>query len=232
MQRIGLIVPASNRMVEEELSRALPPGVTAHVARLRMTGQYERPIEDLLDDVTLAAGTLADARCDAIAFHCTANSTSGGLAGEAALLGALRAGCAVPVTTTASAIRGALDALGARRIVLVTPYTAAVTAHEAAFFSQAGYTVAATHAAALGGSDAYCAAPAATWEAALLGARCETADAYVLSCANVACFAVIEAAEAWLGKPVVTSNQSILWATLRAAAAPRPGHLGLLMERP
>jgi maleate isomerase len=232
MQRIGLIVPSSNRMVEQELARAVPPGVTAHIARLRMTGPYERPIEALVGDVTLAAGTLADAHCDAIAFHCTANSTSGGLDGEAALLDALRAGCAAPVTTTAGAIRAALDAFGARRIVLVTPYSAAVTAHEAAFFTQAGYAVTGMHAAALGGSDAYCAAPAATWEAALFAARRDDADAYVLSCANIACFAVIEAAEARLGKPVVTSNQSILWATLRAAAAPRPERLGLLMDRP
>jgi maleate isomerase len=232
MKRIGLIIPASNRMVEEELARAVPAGVTAHVARLRMTGVYERPIDELRADVTLAAGTLADARCDAVAFHCTANSTSGGAGGEAALLAALRAGCPAPVTTTATAIRAALDALGARSIVLVTPYTAAATEHEAEFFREAGYTVAGVYAAALGGSDAYCAAPAGTWAAALSAARRPEADAYVLSCANIACFAIIERIERDLGKPVVTSNQSVLWAMLRAAAAPRPANLGLLMDRP
>jgi maleate isomerase len=219
-------------MVEEEMVRALPGGVTAHVARLRMTGAYERPLERLLPDVTAAAATLADARCAAIAFHCTANSTGDGAAGEERLLAALRAGCEVEVTTTATAIRGALDALHARRIVLVTPYDAAVTEHEAQFFVDSGYGVAATHALALGGSDAYCAAPAETWEAALLDARCADADAYLLSCANVACFAVIERVERALGKPLVTSNQSVLWATLRAAGAARPDGLGTLMLAP
>ena len=38
--RIGLIIPSSNRMVEEEMVRHVPPGVTAHVARLRMTGAH------------------------------------------------------------------------------------------------------------------------------------------------------------------------------------------------
>ncbi len=217
-------------MVEGEMVRAVPAGVTAHVARLRMTGAHERPIEQLAPEVTAAAETLADARCDAIAFHCTANSTSGGVAGEERLLDALRAGCAVPGTTTASAIRAALDVFGARRIVLVTPYAAAATAHEAGFLRSAGYNVVATVARDLGGSDAYCSEPAEAWEAVLRASRRDDADAYVLSCANIACFAVIEPIEAALGKPLITSNQSVLWATLRAAGAGLPARLGALMQ--
>src|SRR5665213_2262674 len=116
-----------------------------------------------------------------------------------------------------------------RRIVLVTPYTPATTAHEAEFFEDAGCEVVAMSAADLGGSDAYCAALPSRWEATLLGARRADVDAYVLSCANVACFEIIDRVEAALGKPLVTSNQSVLWATLRAAAAPRPSGLGRLM---
>jgi maleate isomerase len=230
MKRIGLIIPASNRMVEQEMVRVLPPGATAHVARLRMTGAHEGPLAQLLPQVSAAAATLADARCDAVAFHCTANSTADGEEGEAQLLAALRAAGSANVTTTATALRAALDALGARRIVLVTPYTAAVTAHEAQFFESAGYTVVAQSALDLGGSDAFCGAPAAFWETALLEARRDDADAYLLSCANIACFEVIERIEAVLAKPVVTSNQSVLWATLRAAAAPCPDALGRLMR--
>ncbi len=139
MKRIGLIIPSSNRMVEQEMVRVLPPEVCAHVARLRMTGAHERPLERLLPDVRDAAATLDDARCEAIAFHCTANSTSEGTAGEDSLLDALRAGSTAAVTTTATAIREALTAVRARRIVLVTPYTAAVTEHEAEFFTAAGF---------------------------------------------------------------------------------------------
>jgi maleate cis-trans isomerase len=232
VKRIGLIIPSSNRMVEGEMVRALGDGVTAHVARLRMTGEYERPLARLLPEVTAAAATLADARCDTVAFHCTANATAEGPAGEELLLAALRAGCAGPVTTTATAIRAALDTLGARRIVLVTPYSAAATEHEARFFVDAGYAVVATSAADCGGSDAYCATPAEAWESALTQARHAAADAYVLSCANIACFAVIERVEGTLGKPLVTSNQSVLWATLRAAGATRPARLGRLMQMP
>ena len=131
--RIGLIIPSSNRMVEEEMVRDVPPGVTAHVARLRMTGAHRVGLDALLPRVKETAGTLIDARCDVVAFHCTANSTSEGIAGESKLLGALRDAGATHVTTTASAIRRAFDVLGARRIVLLTPYSAHVTEEEAEF---------------------------------------------------------------------------------------------------
>ncbi len=232
MKRIGLIIPSSNRMVEQEMVRVLPPDVCAHVARLRMTGPHERPLERLLPDVRDAAATLDDARCEAIAFHCTANSTAEGADGEESLLGALRAGSSAAVTTTATAIREALAAVRARRIVLVTPYTAAVTDHEAEFFTAAGFEVVATVATDRGSSDAYCAVPAGEWGAVLRAAGRDDVDGYVLSCANIACFDVIERSESELGKPLVTSNQAVLWATLRAAAAARPAHLGQLMEQP
>jgi maleate isomerase len=230
VKRIGLIIPSSNRMVEQEMVRVLAGGATAHVARLRMTGAFERPIGELLPSVVEAARMLDDARCDAIAFHCTANSTSEGSDGEERLLDALRGAVRGAVTTTATAIRDALAVFSAKRIVLVTPYTQAVTDHEAAFFTNAGYTVAASAALDLGGSDAFCSASPATWEAALLAARREDADAYVLSCANISCFSAIDRIESALGRPVITSNQSVLWATLRAAGATRPAGLGRLMN--
>src|ERR1700731_3139214 len=140
--RIGLIIPSSNRMVEEEMVRHVPPGVTAHVARLRMTGAHRVTLDALLPQVAQAAGMLIDARCDVVAFHCTANSTSEGVAGEAKLLGALRDAGAPHVTTTASAIRHAFDVLGARRIVLLTPYSAHVTEEEAGFLREAAAVLA------------------------------------------------------------------------------------------
>jgi maleate isomerase len=65
-----------------------------------------------------------------------------------------------------------------------------------------------------------------------LAAQRADADGYLLSCANVSCFSVIDRIEAGLKKPLVTSNQSVLWALLRAAQAPRPQGLGALMSVP
>ncbi len=210
-RRIGLIIPASNRMVEGEMVRYMPPGFVAHVARLRMTGEHRVALDALLPDVRGVAATLTDARCEVVAFHCTANSTSEGLAGEAKLLAALRQSGAPQVTTTASAIRRALGALGARRIVLITPYSARVTDEEAEFLHKAGHEVIYARGFALDGSDAYCATPAQFWRDHAIEAARADADAYLISCANISVFPVIEDIEQELGRPVVTSNQAVIW---------------------
>jgi len=212
--RIGLIIPSSNRMVEEEMVRHVPPGVTAHVARLRMTGAHRVTLDALMPQVEQAAGTLTDARCDVVAFHCTANSTSEGMAGEAKLLDALRRAGAKHVTTTASAIRHALNVLGACRIVLLTPYSAHVTEEEAGFLREAGYEVVHARGFAMKGSDEYCATPPQFWRDRAVEAARPDANAYFLSCANISVFPVIEEIEQKLDRPVVTSNQAVIWQAL------------------
>lgn len=214
LARLGLIIPSSNRMVEQEMVRRMPPGVMAHVTRLRMTGAHNVPLDELLPQVEQAAAMLNDARCDVVAFHCTANSMSMGMAGEARLVAALRSVGESRVTTTASAIRHALEALRARRIVLITPYSARTTEEEAEFLRNAGYQVLHAKGFSLKGSDEYCTTPPQFWHDRAVEAARPDADAYLISCANIAVFPVIDAIEQKLGRPVVTSNQVVIWHAL------------------
>src|SRR5258708_6894441 len=161
--RVGLIIPSSNRMAEQEMARAFPLGVTAHVTRLRMTGANHPAFDELLSRIEEAARALVDARCDVVAFHCTANSMEGGAEGEQHILASLARAGAPRATTTITAIQRAFDALGARRIVLITPYSESTTEHEAEFLCQAGYDVLSAKGFALAGSDAYCATPPQLW---------------------------------------------------------------------
>lgn len=212
--RIGLIIPSSNRMVEQEMVRYAPAGVQAHIARLRMTGPHHVPLDRLLPRVEDATHTLTDAKCDVVAFHCTANSMGEGADGEARVLAALKRAGAPRALTTATAIRRALDALGARRIVLVTPYNAVTTEHEAEFLRAAGYEILHAIGHDLGGSDAFCAASAEFWRERMIEAARPEADVYFLSCANTSGFGMIETVERALGRPLITSNQALLWDAL------------------
>jgi maleate isomerase len=228
-RRVGLIIPSSNRMVEGEMLAAFLPGAQPHVTRLRITGAHHVDLERLLEMVGEATQQLLDARCDAIAFHCTANSMEAGPEGEAAILAAMRAAGGTHVTTTATAIRAAFETLGARRIVLVTPYGPSVTAKEAAFLGSVGIEVVHWRAFQLAGSDAYCSTPARFWRDGVLAERREAAEAYLVSCANISVFPVVAEIERELGRPVVTSNQAVLWHLLRLAGteagADLPGRL-------
>jgi maleate isomerase len=222
--RVGLIIPSSNRMVEQEMARFFPPDASPHVARLRMTGPHHVALKQLLPRIEEATRTLIDARCDIVAFHCTATSMEGGTAGENRVLEALTRAGAPHATTTATAIRRAFAALGARRIVLVTPYDAATTAAEAEFLRAAGCEVLHAVGCALAGSDAYCATPAMFWHGQVMAAARPDADACLLSCANIAALGIIDALERRLERPVVTSNQAVLWDALmrlgRCSAGP------------
>jgi maleate isomerase len=229
--RVGLIIPSSNRMVEQEMVQAFPADVHPHVTRLRMTGPNRMGLDQLLPRVGEATEALVDAKCEVVAFHCTANSTEGGVDGEQRILGAMAS--APRATTTATAIRRALDALGARRIVLITPYSQQVTDHEAEFFHEAGYEVVHAKGYGLAGSDAYCATPPEVWRDRALAAARPDADVYFLSCANISVFGIIEDLEARLGKPVITSNQTVIWDALaRLGWRERRGCPGRLFATP
>jgi maleate isomerase len=212
--RVGLIIPSSNRMVEQEMARHFPAGVTLHIARLRMTGPHHVALDQLMPRIEEATRTLTDARCDVVAFHCTATSMEEGMAGEERVLAAVTRAGAPRATTTATAIRRAFDALDARRIVLVTPYSAQTTAEEAEFVHAAGCEVLHAVGHALAGSDAYCATPPEFWRDRTLEAARRDADAYLVSCANIAAMGVIDELERRLDRPVITSNQAVLWDAL------------------
>ena len=213
-ERVGLIIPSSNRMVEQEMARFFPAGVTLHVARLRMTVPHHVALDQLLPRIEEATRTLTDAKCDVVAFHCTATSMEEGMAGEERVLAAVTRAGAPRATTTATAIRRAFDALDARRIVLVTPYSAHTTAEEAEFLRAAGCEVVHAVGFALAGSDAYCATPPAFWRDRTIEAARPEADAYLVSCANIAAMGVIDELERRLDRPVITSNQAVLWDAL------------------
>jgi maleate isomerase len=212
--RVGLIIPSSNRMVEQEMVHGFPAGVFAHINRLRMTGAQRGPLDALLPRVEDATQALVDAKCEVVAFHCTANSMDEGRDGEERILAALSRAGAARATTTATAIRHALDALAAKRIVLLTPYSQATTDHEAEFLREAGYEVIHAKGFGLAGSDAYCATPPTFWKERAIEAARPDADVYFLSCANISVFGIIEELEARLGRPVITSNQAVIFDAL------------------
>lgn len=215
--RFGLIIPSSNRMAEPHAFRYAPDGVVPHTTRLRMTGEYFRPLDELLPMVAEAAATLADAKCDPVVFHCAANSMSGGVEGEKRIVSTIEAATGGMATTTASATLAAFRALDAHRLVLVSPYSRPSHQHELDFLDEAGFEIVAERNLGLAGSDEYCAMAPESWLETMAGMKTDTAEVYFVSCANIRATEVIEEMEALLERPVVTSNQVVIWHALRLA---------------
>jgi maleate cis-trans isomerase len=211
--RIGLIIPSSNTLTERQFNRYAPPAVGIHVTRLRMTGKWRKPLSELKNSLVEAAQALSDVEPGVIVFHCTANSMENGLAHEAAIVDIIQQASGCPTLSTAQAITQAFDHVGIKKMVLISPYVKATNHHEVKYLSAAGYTV--LHELGLGlETHAYAQVTPEEWKKVVKENTRADADGYFLSCTNTRMIEAIDDLESDLGKPMVNSNQAVLWTCL------------------
>jgi maleate isomerase len=225
-KRVGVIVPSLNTIIEDDLRRFLPDDVQYHIARARFHKENGRVTHEsllrLADDAPSIAASLADAGMDAIAFNCTGASLAGGLGSSERIVEQIEtvAGCAA--TTTILSIMRALRAMNVRRLVHCCPFTSEFSEEEADFLRASGFEIAAT--VGMGHTDAKVAALMTPDEIADFTLRIDRADAdgILLSCANTRAMEAIERLEQRLGKPVISSNQAVMWDLLRLVSCGAP----------
>jgi len=212
--RIGLIIPSSNRLTEPQFNRYAPSGVDIHVTRLRMTGKYRKPLNELKRALVEASEALSDINPGIIVFHCTANSMENGLAHEAAIVEIIEQASGCPTLTTAQAITQALNHFAIKKLVLISPYVQATNEHEVHYLKEAGYTV--VHELGLGlESHGYSAVTPEEWKRIVRENARADADGYFLSCTNTRMIEAVPEIEREMDKPVISSNQATLWACLK-----------------
>jgi maleate isomerase len=168
-----------------------------------------------------ATELLAAAPVRAIAFGFTSSAYVIGYDGEAAMLKRLcERSRGLPVVATCAAAVDALRTLQVERVALIHPpwFDAELDALGAAYFEGRGFEVVHHGSAGLPSDQA----------------KVQPAELYDWACAHVPgnaqgvfvggngfrAVGVIEALERELERPVVTANQVLFWAALRAAGAP------------
>jgi len=217
--RLGVIVPSVNIVVEEWYPRVVPDGVSVHFARMLIAEgtSMEKIIQMDREDGMRAIRQIASCRPHAVAYGCTASSIVQGHAFDERLRGEIRHVAGAPATTATDSIFAACQALAIKRVTAISPYTEAVDAAEHRFFAAGGIeTIAGAH---LGITDGFRLAepePEAILDLAL-SAWDPRSDGLVAACLNFRSHPVIDALEARIGKPVVTSTQAVLWHLLRLA---------------
>ena len=234
--RIGLLVPSVNTVVEPEMNRMAPAGISVHAARMQNARSDPEDMRRMNTHAERAARELASAHVDVIAFACTAGSFFQGKAGEGGLRQRIEEATGIPVVTTAGAVSDALSALQVTRLMMATPYIDELNQLEKGFLEEAGFRVLAM--SGLGVLDAFSIGVVNVHEVYRLAKRLwqentepPPADATFISCTNLATRDIIGALEKDTGAPVVTSNQATLWGCLRAIGCrgPVPGY-GILLE--
>lgn len=212
--RLGMLLPSGNVAAEPQLQAMLPDGVSLHTTRLRLTGSSDEQLRAMTDNVEEAAGLLGDAGVDLILFHCTAVSTWDAAA-EEPLIARISKAAGCPATATSRALIGALRALSARRLVLVSPYIDAINRREAAFLTAHGCETLSAVGLGIDSPQDMVRVDPGDWYRLARTSRRPDADVYFLSCTAIRSLEVVEALERDLGKPVLTSNQVAAWHALR-----------------
>lgn len=223
-KRVGVVIPSLNTLVEDDFRRYMPSNVGYHITRVRLSKTGGRVTQaELLEAGREAIGLstlLADARMDAIAFNCTGASLSDGPGGAEELRAEIEVATSTPSTTTIYSVVRALRAAGLTRIAHVCPFTAEFGADEANFLRASGFDVVASQ--GLNFTDARAAAKMTPDEIVEIALKHDhpKAEGIFLACANIRAMEATERLQQRIGKPVVTSNQAVLWDLLNMIGHP------------
>jgi maleate isomerase len=215
--KIGYVLLATEQTVQDDVIKLQPPGVGIHFTRAAIadsiTNESLSAQAELLADC--AASLLPDGSLDVICYACTSGSL---VIGEERVFAELNRGAAdAKATSLISGVIRALKTLQAQRIVIATPYLDEVNRREADYLEQAGFEVLSICGLNLEkDSDMVRVAPDYITEFALAQDHPD-ADAIFVSCGALRTLDVVAEIEARAGKPVVCSNQAMIWDCLRLA---------------
>lgn len=228
---MGILVPSANIVMEPDMYRMIPDGVTAHFARVWITEDTPEELVKMIDYVPRASIELSHALVDVYGFGCTSGSLVKGLGYDRKIIARIEKETGKPATTTATACIQAFEAFDIRKIGLATPYEDWLNEKEKGFFEGNGVEVLAMEGLGLPEAEAIASVdPGRIYRMAKAVDHPE-ADAVFISCTDFRAAEVIQFLERDLGKPVFTSNQVTLWAMLKLAGVKAPiSGFGRLLE--
>ena len=236
--RLGVLVPFTNSNLEPDLALMAPNGISLHVTR--MGGYDEDEIPDDAQMAGLGASDLSEplhllqgVKPDVVLYGCTSATLTHGVSFDQTLAQNIKAKSGAKTVTAAGALVAALEELGAKRIGFASPYVPAINDLAIGFLSDSGFetikrsevteTLDNTGQGALTPTDVFA-----------LGAKADhtEADAIVLSCTDMRSVETVDELEAKLGKPVICSNQAMMFQALRMLEIPDSlSGYGSLLER-
>jgi maleate isomerase len=215
------MVPSNNSVLEPELWSRAPPGVAFYATRLPARGDLTvaavRRMETEVDravDLLVATGVTLLVYADMVTTFVMEDDWNE--ATTAAL--ARRAG--VPCSTAWTALHSALDALSVRRLAVGTPYPRQIHALVRPFLERRGFRVTGDATLDVLRMTDVPRLPKERVRGLATGLDRTGAEAVVLLATDLPTFDVIASIEDELGVPILTSNQALLWDSLRQGGIP------------
>jgi maleate isomerase len=218
--KIGYVLLATEQTIQDDVMRLRPPGVGIHFARAYIPDRIANDtLAEQLGLLSEASATLLpDGSLDVICYACTSGSI---VMGEDRVHAELKRGNAQakPTSLIAGVIK-ALRELNAKSIAVATPYLDEINILEARYLEKAGFNVVNIEGLNVErDSDMVRISPDYLLEFAQSVDR-SSADCFFFSCGAMRSLGIVSDLEAKLNKPVVVSNQAMIWDTWRLAGIP------------
>ncbi|OLN23042.1 Asp/Glu racemase [Domibacillus antri] len=241
--RVGLIVPSSNTTMETEIPAMLHSRMqinpeetfTFHSARMRMMHVNAEELKKMDVDSDRCAVELSDARCDVLAYACLVAIMCQGpgyheISEERLGKAVEKNGGPAPIVSSAGALIEGLEAIGAKKVSIITPYMKPLTQTVIEYLNAAGIEV----------IDSISLEVADNLEVGRLNPlnlidhadklNIEGADAVVLSaCVQMPSLPAIQAVQDRLGVPVLSAGVATVYKILKQlnlkTEVPNAGHL-------
>ena len=225
--RIGLLVPSSNTVMENDLHQALPKSrYTVHTARMYLeetTAAAEREmVEEFAPGAAELLGTLYP---DLLVFGCTSAGSLGGPSYDREICQRLgeHAGC--PGMGVISSVAEALNRRELRRLAVLTPYAEELTRSVQRSLEGQGFEAVTARGMGIDVNfELARPSPADIVAFAKESLNGTEADGVFVSCTNFRAFEALPSLEKELSLPVVTSNSAVLEAVDLFASGTRQDH--------
>ena len=221
-RKFGVVVPSTNTIVEPEFHAMAPPGVTNHTSRflipnmdLHSDADFEQLVAAIKATLDDAIDGLMPAGPDHIIVGISAESFWDGADGAAQLQKRLEAKAGCTLTLGSAAARAALEAVGAKRLGVVTPYWPVADERVRDYFGECGFEIVALKGLKATSPVNIAAQSEETLRQAMIQVNRPEVDTIIQIGTNLGMAKLAAEAERWLGKPVLAINTALYWHALR-----------------
>ena len=215
--KIGFVVLAMEQTVEYDVFKLTPDGVGVHFSRMAMSNLATVETLKAMEPGIKTATTLLlpDDKLDVSCYTCNCGTM---VIGERRVLTALKLGKpeATPTTVMTGVVNG-LRAVGAHKIVAATPYLDEVNIYVREFLEANGFKVLEIQGLNLTTNQEIDSVEPEFLREFGASMNRPDADAVFMCCGALRTLDIVDNLEQQLGKPVIVSNQAMMWDCLRRA---------------
>ncbi len=229
--KIGVLVPFTNTNLEPDMLLMRCPDTTVHFQRMGGYDVDEIPGSDQMaglgaSDISHDLKMISGVRPDVVLYGCTSATLTHGPSFDDQLARDIKAGSGALSFTAAGALVDAIKMLGVSKVGFSSPYLGEINSQAMDFLAQNQITTVkcADIGRELGNYGQGELTPDEVFDLACQADHPE-AEAIVLSCTDMRAVEAVDRIEAALDKPVVTSNQAMMFAVMRALGLPRQGNV-------